>query len=116
MRIIGKNIPDNKCIYISLTYIYGIGKSLSLKICNKLNIYLYKKVCDLDENEINLIRKELSNYIIEGELIRNNSFNIKKLIDIGTYRGFRHKKKLPCRGQRTRTNSKTCKKKKNKIF
>ncbi|BBA84853.1 30S ribosomal protein S13 [endosymbiont of Pachyrhynchus infernalis] len=109
-RIAGVNIPNNKYIYISLTYIYGIGFSLSKKICKCLNINLNTKVSDLSNQNIEDIKKELNKYIIENDLKRINYFNIKKLIDLGSYRGIRHKKHLPVRGQRTRTNAKTCKK------
>ncbi len=110
IRIVGVNIPDNKYIFISLTYIYGIGISISKKICNilKLNMFILAK--DLNNNQLELIRKQILNYLIEGDLKRNMMLNIKRLIDINCYRGLRHKKFLPVRGQRTRTNSKTCKK------
>ncbi len=110
VRIAGINIPDNKHIMISLTYIYGIGKSISKKICSNLNISYYKYVKDLNNIELDLIRKNVSNYLVEGDLRREIMLNIKRLIDINCYKGIRHKKGLPVRGQRTKNNSKTCKK------
>lgn len=106
----GVNIPKNKSIMISLTYIYGIGISLSKKICNFINVDYGILVKDLDNKELELIRKEILKYIVEGDLRRNILLNIKRLSDINCYRGLRHKKKLPVRGQRTKTNAKTCKK------
>lgn len=110
IRILGININENKFILFALISIYGIGKSRSKKICDKSNINYYKKVKDLSNNEIKLIRKNLSNYILEGDLRREIILNIKRLVDLNTYRGIRHRKRLPVRGQRTKTNAKTCKK------
>ncbi len=110
IRMAGVNIPKNKSIMISLTYIYGIGISLSKKICNFINVDYGILVKDLDNKELELIRKEILKYIVEGDLRRNILLNIKRLSDINCYRGLRHKKKLPVRGQRTKTNAKTCKK------
>ncbi len=110
VRIAGINIPDNKNIMVSLTYIYGIGKSISKKICDNLNINYYKIVKDLNSSEVNLIRKNISNYLVEGDLRREIMLNIKRLVDINCYKGIRHKKGLPVRGQKTKNNSKTCKK------
>ena len=106
-RIAGVNIPDNKHVRVSLTYIYGVGNSLSVAVCNKLDISLDKKVSDLTEQELESLRTELNNYVVEGDLRRENSLSIKRLIDLATYRGSRHRKKLPVRGQRTRCNART---------
>ena len=107
-RIAGVNIPQNKVVQIALTYIYGIGNKFSRQICNKLNISESKRVNQLTEDEISKIREFIDkNYSVEGDLRRETSLNIKRLIDLGTYRGTRHKKKLPARGQRTRCNART---------
>ncbi|BBA85244.1 30S ribosomal protein S13 [endosymbiont of Sipalinus gigas] len=113
MRIFGINIPDNKHILISLTHIYGIGLSIAKSICIKSNISIYKLTKNLSNCDIDNLKLEISKYTIEGDLKRDISLNIKRLIDINSYRGLRHKKKLPVRGQRTRTNAKTIKKNKN---
>ncbi len=110
IRICGVNIIENKSILFALTSIYGIGKSRSKLICDNLNINYYIKVKDLNKEKINIIRKKISNFILEGDLRREIMLNIKRLIDINCYRGIRHRKKLPVRGQRTKTNAKTCKK------
>ncbi len=110
VRIAGVNIPDNKYIIISLTYIYGIGRSISKKICDDLKLNYFTLVKNFSDKDLDLIRKKVFNYTVEGDLKRFNMLNIKRLIDINCYRGLRHKKKLPVRGQRTKTNSKTCKK------
>ncbi len=110
VRVAGINIPDNKHVIISLTYIYGIGNFISKKICNDLNINYLKFVKDLNNVELDLIRKNVYKYLVEGDLKRKVMLNIKRLIDINCYRGIRHKKGLPVRGQRTKNNSKTCKK------
>jgi small subunit ribosomal protein S13 len=88
-------------------YIYGVGRSLGQKILTKVGIAWNKKMGDLSETELDMIREELKKYIIEGDLRRDVSGNIKRLQDIGSYRGSRHKKKLPVRGQRTKTNART---------
>ena len=106
-RIAGVNIPDNKHVRVSLTYIYGVGNSLSTVVCNKLGISLDKKVSDLTEQELESLRTELNNYVVEGDLRREVSVNIKRLVDLACYRGTRHKKKLPVRGQRTQCNART---------
>jgi len=107
-RIAGVNIPDNKRIEISLTYIYGIGRTLSKRILDELKIDSNKKASDLTPKEVN----DLKDYIekthkIEGDLRRQVMINIKRLKDIGTWRGHRHSKGLPVRGQRTKTNNRT---------
>ena len=115
-RISGIDLPKNKKIYISLTYIYGIGKSKSENILNAVKIDLNKKTNDLTEEEVLAIRNEISdNYSVEGELRSIVGRNIKRLIDVGTYRGLRHKKGLPSRGQNTKNNSRTRKGKKRTV-
>lgn len=107
-RIAGVNIPENKQILIALTYIYGIGRSLAWKILNTLEIDWQKKAKDLTADEINRLKDFIEkNYKIEGELKRIVMMNIKRLKDIGCWRGLRHIKGLPVRGQRTRTNTRT---------
>jgi len=107
-RIAGVSIPDNKRIDIAITYIYGIGNSLSKKIIAETKIDPAKKAKDLTAQEINLLRDMIEkNYKIEGDLRRQIMVNIKRLKDIGTWRGYRHIKGLPVRGQRTKTNNRT---------
>jgi small subunit ribosomal protein S13 len=107
-RIAGVDLPLNKRIEIALTYIYGIGRSSSLNILNKLGIPLSKKVKELTEKETEAIKKEIeNNYKVEGTLRLEVVNNIKRLIKINCYRGIRHKVGLPVRGQRTRTNART---------
>ncbi|OGZ69690.1 MAG: 30S ribosomal protein S13 [Candidatus Staskawiczbacteria bacterium RIFCSPHIGHO2_02_FULL_42_22] len=107
-RIAGVNIPDNKRIAIAITYIYGIGRSLSEKIIKETKIDPNKKAKDLTPAEINGLREFIEkSYKIEGDLRRDVMVNIKRLKDIGTWRGSRHAKKLPVRGQRTKTNTRT---------
>ena len=108
VRISGVNIPDKKRVEIALTYIYGIGSSISKQICQGLGIEKGKRVYDLNESEVAQIRDFIEkNYTVEGDLRREVSMNIKQLIDLGSYRGIRHRKKLPVRGQRTHTNART---------
>ena len=107
-RIAGINIPQNKIVRIGLTYIYGIGNKNSQEICKNLNIPSSKRVNQLTDDEILKIREYIDKNIdVEGELRRETSLNIKRLIDLATYRGSRHKKRLPVRGQRTRGNART---------
>ncbi len=107
-RIAGINIPQNKIVRIGLTYIYGIGNKHSQKICKNLNIPSSKRINQLTDDEILKIREYIDkNFDVEGDLRRETSLNIKRLIDLATYRGSRHKKKLPVRGQRTRCNART---------
>jgi len=107
-RIAGVDLPRRKRIEIGLTYIYGIGPSISRRILQKLDIDLDTKTDDLSESEINRIRKVIdSEYKVEGELRTEVSMNIKRLMDLGSYRGLRHRKSLPVRGQRTSTNART---------
>ena len=107
-RISGVNIPTNKKIHIALTYIFGIGSKIALDICNKASIDKTKRVNELKDDEVNKIRELVdSNYSVEGDLRRKISMDIKRLNDLGCYRGMRHRKKLPVRGQRTHTNART---------
>lgn len=107
-RIAGVNIPDNKRIEIALTYIYGIGRSLSNQILSKLKISPDIKISELSIQEVNRLREIVEkNYKVEGELRRGKMMNIKRLKDIGSYRGLRHIKGLPVRGQQTKTNTRT---------
>ena len=107
-RIAGINIPQTKVVHVALTYIYGIGKKFSNDICSKLTISKSKRVNSLTENEILKIREFIDqNYKVEGDLRREVSLNIKRLVDLATYKGSRHKKKLPVRGQRTHSNART---------
>jgi small subunit ribosomal protein S13 len=107
-RIAGVDIPGNKQAWVSIQYIYGIGPTLSREVLARCNIEPTKKVDELSEEEINRLREVLDKeYTVEGELRREISLNIKRLIDIGCYRGLRHRRNLPVRGQRTRTNART---------
>ena len=106
-RIAGVNIPENKHVEISLTHIFGIGRKTAQNICIDLKIDYTKKISDLSEEEIESIRTAIGNHVVEGDLRRDVSLNIKRLIDLASYRGSRHRKKLPVRGQRTRCNART---------
>ena len=107
-RIAGVNIPTNKIVQIGLTYIYGIGDRHSKKICQDLEIPKSKRVNELTDDQILKIREYIDkNFLVEGDLRRETSLSIKRLVDLATYRGSRHKKKLPVRGQRTRCNART---------
>jgi len=107
-RIAGINIPQNKLVHIGLTYIYGIGNRFSNEICKTLEISKSTKVNELSDEQILKIREYIDEkFVVEGDLRRENSLNIKRLIDLATYRGSRHRKKLPVRGQRTRCNART---------
>jgi len=107
-RIAGVNIPTNKIVQTGLTYIYGIGNKFSEQICKDLDISKSKRVSELTDEQILKIREYIDkNFTVEGDLRRENSLNIKRLIDLASYRGSRHRKKLPVRGQRTRCNART---------
>ena len=107
-RISGIDLPKNKRIEIALTYIYGIGRALSSRILEKAGVAIDIKVKDLTDIQVNSIRQQIdSEFKVEGDLKREVQMNIKRLIDIGSYRGLRHKKGLPVRGQRTKTNART---------
>ena len=107
-RIAGVNIPTNKVVQTSLTYIYGIGNTFSKQICEDLSIPKSTRVNQLTDDQILKIREYIDkNFTVEGDLRRETSLSIKRLVDLATYRGSRHKKKLPARGQRTRCNART---------
>lgn len=106
-RIAGINIPQHKHTEIGLTSIYGIGRSTAQKICTACGIAYSKKIKDLTDSDLEKIREEVGRVTIEGDLRREISINIKRLMDLGCYRGFRHRRGLPVRGQRTRTNART---------
>jgi small subunit ribosomal protein S13 len=107
-RISGVNLPLNKQVFIALQYIYGIGDHYAEKICKELNIDKSKRVNNLTEDEVLKVRELIDkSYSVEGDLRREISLNIKRLRDLGTYRGTRHRKKLPVRGQRTHSNART---------
>lgn len=106
-RIAGINIPVQKHIAIGLTSIFGIGRSLAKQICIKAKVSPEKKVKDLSDSEVEAIRQGVAVFKVEGDLRREVSMNIKRLMDLGCYRGLRHRKGLPLRGQRTRTNART---------
>lgn len=107
-RIAGVNIPTNKLVNIGLTYIYGIGRKTADEICKKAGIPADRRVNDLTDAETLKLREIIdADYNVEGDLRREVSLNIKRLVDLGCYRGLRHRKKLPVRGQRTHTNART---------
>jgi len=106
-RIAGVNIPDNKHAVISLTYIYGIGRTLAQGICKSTGIKPETRISDLSEEQLDAVRSEVTKQSVEGDLRREVSMNIKRLMDLGTYRGMRHRRGLPLRGQRTKTNART---------
>jgi small subunit ribosomal protein S13 len=107
-RIAGVDLPRNKRMEIALTYIYGIGKALSTEILNRAGVALDKRSDDLEESEIRKIRDVIeADFKVEGDLRREVSMNIKRLMDLGCYRGLRHRRGLPVRGQRTHTNART---------
>jgi len=106
-RIAGVNIPDNKHTVISLTYIYGIGRTKSQQICAATGIAEDAKIGSLSEEQVDALRNEVAKNTVEGDLRREISMNIKRLMDLGCYRGLRHRRSLPLRGQRTKTNART---------
>jgi small subunit ribosomal protein S13 len=106
-RIAGVNIPNHQHTVIGLTAIYGIGKPRAQEICAKTGVPTTKKVKDLDDSELEKLRDEIGKFVVEGDLRREVSISIKRLMDLGCYRGLRHRKGLPARGQRTRTNART---------
>ncbi|MBQ9624138.1 MAG: 30S ribosomal protein S13 [Treponema sp.] len=114
-RIAGVDLP-NKHVFVALTYIYGIGRSSAMTICEKTKVDPNKMINDLDQDELAKIRTLIdTEYKVEGHLRSEIGLNIKRLMDIGCYRGLRHRKGLPCRGQRTRTNARTRKGKKKTV-
>ena len=106
-RIAGVNIPDNKHLVISLTYVFGIGRTTAKSICSTLELPEVTKVKDLSEDILDKVRAEVAKFQVEGDLRREVSMNIKRLMDLGCYRGIRHRRGLPLRGQRTKTNART---------
>jgi len=106
-RIAGINIPMNKHLWVGLTHIYGVGRARARNLCTAAGIDPTTKVKDLTEPEVNAIRSQLAKFAVEGDLRREVSMNIKRLMDLGSYRGMRHRRGLPVRGQRTRTNART---------
>lgn len=106
-RVAGINIPDGKHLEVALTYVFGVGRSRARAICRAVNIEESRRVAELSENELQDIRNEIAKYQVEGDLRREVSMNIKRLMDLGCYRGLRHRRRLPVRGQRTRTNART---------
>ncbi|MDY6391534.1 MAG: 30S ribosomal protein S13 [Bacilli bacterium] len=114
-RIVGVDIPNEKRIVVSLTYIYGIGDTTAKKICAAVNVSEDIRTKDLTDEQLTALRAEVAKYHTEGDLRREVALNIKRLTEIGCYRGIRHKKGLPVRGQRTRTNARTRKGKRKTI-
>lgn len=106
-RIAGVNIPDRKHTVIALTSIYGIGRTRAQQICAAAGVAPERKIQDLSEGEIEALRGEVTKFTVEGDLRREVSMNIKRLMDLGCFRGIRHRRGLPLRGQRTRTNART---------
>ena len=107
-RIAGVNIPTNKRVEVALTYIHGIGDTFARQICEKVNIPRERRVSQLTESEVSQIREVIDrDYMVEGDLRREVAMNIKRLMDLGCYRGLRHRRGLPVRGQRTHTNART---------
>jgi small subunit ribosomal protein S13 len=107
-RISGINLPTGKRVPIALTYIHGLGVNTAIKICNELKIPLLTKLNELDDIQLSSIRDYIdANLMVEGDLRREKSMNIKRLMDLGCYRGLRHRRGLPVRGQRTHTNART---------
>ena len=106
-RIAGINIPMNKHLWVGLSHIYGVGRARARNLCTAAGISPQTKVKDLTEAEVNTIRSLIQKFPVEGDLRREVSMNIKRLMDLGSYRGMRHRRGLPVRGQRTRTNART---------
>lgn len=106
-RIAGVNIPDNKHTVVALTAIYGVGRTRARQICADAGVAIDAKIRDLSEAELESLRAETGKYTLEGDLRREVSMNIKRLMDMGSFRGIRHRRGLPLRGQRTRTNART---------
>ena len=106
-RIAGINVPVNKHTWVALTYIYGVGRTRARSICDAARVERDRKIRDLSEDEVERLRTEVGRFSVEGDLRRDTSMNIKRLMDLGSYRGMRHRRGLPVRGQRTRTNART---------
>ena len=115
-RIAGVDLPRDKGVEIALTYIFGIGRTTAKEIINSVGIDPLKRVRNLDEDEVSRLRENIEHhYKIEGDLRREITMNIKRLMEIGCYRGIRHRRNLPVRGQRTKTNARTCKGRKRTV-
>ena len=106
-RIAGVNFPNHQHAEIALTAIYGIGRTRAQKICDAVGVVRSTKMKDLSDSDMDRLRDEVGKFTVEGDLRREVTMNIKRLMDLGCYRGLRHRKGLPCRGQRTRTNART---------
>ncbi len=106
-RIAGVNIPNHQHAEIALTAIYGIGRTRSQQICSAAGVATTTKIKDISDSDMEKLRDEVAKFTVEGDLRREISMNIKRLMDLGCYRGLRHRRGLPCRGQRTRTNART---------
>ncbi len=106
-RIAGVNIPDNKHAVISLTYVFGVGRTTAKKVLAATGIAEATKIGELSEEQLDLVRSEIGKLTVEGDLRREVSMNIKRLMDLGSYRGIRHRRNLPVRGQRSKTNART---------
>ncbi len=106
-RIAGVNVPDHKHAVISLTYVYGIGRTRAQQICAATGIAESTKIGELNEDQLDSVRNEVGKFTVEGDLRREVSMNIKRLMDLGCFRGIRHRRNLPVRGQRTKTNART---------
>jgi small subunit ribosomal protein S13 len=106
-RLAGINIPDNKHAEISLTYIYGIGRHTARNLCEATGVSPTAKIQDLTEDDLDRLRAEIAKIPVEGDLRRTNQLNIKRLLDLGCFRGIRHRRNLPVRGQRSKTNART---------
>ena len=106
-RISGVNIPDQKHAGIALTYVFGVGRSTALELCERAKVSPSVKISDLSEGELDTLRAEVGKLNVEGDLRREESMNIKRLMDLGCYRGIRHRRGMPVRGQRTHTNART---------
>ena len=107
-RIAGVNIPTNKPVFIALTYIHGIGRHSATEICESTGVDATRRVNDLSDADVLKLREHIdANFMVEGDLRRDTQMNIKRLMDLGCYRGLRHRRKLPVRGQRTSTNART---------
>jgi len=106
-RLSGVNIPDNKHAVISLTYIFGVGSTTAKQLCSAVGVSEQSKIADLTEAQLDSLRQELGKISVEGDLRREVSMNIKRLMDLGCNRGLRHRRSLPLRGQRTKTNART---------
>jgi len=106
-RIAGVNIPMNKHVWVGLTHIFGIGRTRSLAVCEGAGVKTTTMVKDLTDAEVTALRAQIAKFVVEGDLRREVSMNVKRLMDLGCYRGIRHRRGLPMRGQRTRTNART---------